>query len=145
MSEQPEPKCPKCGSVEWFPGSACFHCGWEGSAADAYALVSARLAERDREIEELEDANQILREKYEKNWGNDCRRITDLEEEIEDWKETHRRVLADAGSPDEVHCSCCSHLRVRVGALERALERMLSALGLDYDGERFVLKEVQGE
>lgn len=34
-----EPRCPKCDSVEWFPGAACFKCGWEGSAAEAYELM----------------------------------------------------------------------------------------------------------
>lgn len=22
-------RCPRCHSVEWFPGAACWHCGWE--------------------------------------------------------------------------------------------------------------------
>ena len=27
----PEQACPNCGGVEWFPGAACWHCGWEAS------------------------------------------------------------------------------------------------------------------
>ena len=36
--------CPKCSSLEWFPGAACFSCGWEGSAADAFAVLRERIA-----------------------------------------------------------------------------------------------------
>ena len=45
--------CPECDSLEWFPGAACFHCGWEGSAEDAYLLLKASLAAKDAEIERL--------------------------------------------------------------------------------------------
>lgn len=26
-----ERKCPNCRSIEWFPGAACWHCGWEAN------------------------------------------------------------------------------------------------------------------
>lgn len=39
----PKTKCPRCRSVEWFPGAACFDCRWEGSAAEAYEMVVGQL------------------------------------------------------------------------------------------------------
>jgi len=59
MTDEPKPAtpCPKCNSVEWFPGAACWHCGWEGSAADAYALA---LAERDEQKARADAAERVL-------------------------------------------------------------------------------------
>ena len=42
MTGQPKPMCPKCDSPEWFPGAACFECGWEGSVAEAYSAMRRR-------------------------------------------------------------------------------------------------------
>lgn len=92
MSDTPTPHCPKCDSVEWFPGAACFHCGWEGSAADAYQHVRAQLGVKRQRIAELEAALQ-----REKGWRSQALRAAKAV--------TRRDALLEAADklPDSFH------------------------------------------
>lgn len=49
-------ECPKCGSPEWFPGAACWNCGWEGSAAEAYRLRGEKIDALQSEVADLRKA-----------------------------------------------------------------------------------------
>lgn len=53
MTDASGTKCPKCLSGEWFPGGACWDCGWEGSAADAHDFQHKRIAELQAERDAL--------------------------------------------------------------------------------------------
>lgn len=44
MRTDPNIGCPACDGVEWFPGAACFHCGWEGSLSEAFAKLRQRVS-----------------------------------------------------------------------------------------------------
>ena len=38
--------CPRCKSEEWFPGAACWHCGWEAkTATEAHKAYMAQVRE----------------------------------------------------------------------------------------------------
>jgi len=55
--------CPRCKSEEWFPGAACWHCGWEAgpSTLESAARAVVDEAEKDRDgNDKLYDALDAL-------------------------------------------------------------------------------------
>lgn len=49
------------------------------------------------------------------------KRIQELESELQDWRDGHKRVMAEDCPADEQHCGCVPGLRERIGELEGEL------------------------
>ena len=59
-----EQHCPRCKSEEWFPGAACWHCGWEAPTLKSNALREKAQAVVDKSVGPKERGRTHLPNRY---------------------------------------------------------------------------------
>lgn len=68
-----------------------------------------------------DEANEILMDLLPKKIQQTLNQLYNESRELEEWKETHKKIIADRGADDEQHCSCCAPLRMELQRLQECI------------------------